>query len=201
MHYRCSSPGQATVADLYCPLHRPFIRQRLQHSVVHMHGWGADIYVEPQLGNIIGSPEGPIQFSMAFQHPVAHWYETSSLLSPQVTLVLPDLTEVPGDIAGYADDLARLRIVPNGLASYALEIMSKDSTVFDNSMARGGYCQNIAKRMVVPSLRSYLQQGILAVFSTGVRATRRRWKKDLMLCREIGANLVPFGLAVCLSKR
>ena len=115
-------------------------------------------WMVPQVGNFIGSAEGPVFFMAAFQRSVEDWLaRTEEFFSPVVLVDPCSVTaagEINGDISTFADDTFATRVVPEGDPVDALRLVELDDFHFNAAVSSGGWAQNKEKREIVPSFRS-----------------------------------------------
>ena len=78
-------------------------------------------------------------------------------LSPLLSLESPNGTVSDAGLQVYADDVFERRVVAGGTAEEAYSILRQTDASFDVAMQRRGYVQNMSKRVVVPELRSPLE--------------------------------------------
>jgi hypothetical protein len=145
--------------------HRPFFHQRIHNSVVLLPCEDTEekqTYI-PQQGNVIGGPEGPKFFSRAFNRTIEAWWDRTRCLGPQLHFKHPITKELQeAGLVVFADDIAAVRAIPDGLATTAAELLINDTITLDRGLGEGGWKQNVTKMETVPNLRKLGQNSLLA---------------------------------------
>jgi hypothetical protein len=120
---------------------------------------GEEVTVVPQLGNIVGSSEGPVLFSHAYNKHINHWLYLRQLGAPcpTITLLHPNGSVHEGAVVVFADDsLTRRVLEPDETLEMAAENLKKDDEISDIALGAGGWKQNRSKADVVPALKKKL---------------------------------------------
>jgi hypothetical protein len=154
---------QATLAELVPAArehdlgYRAFFKQKLVSSAVTFEADdGEEVTVLPMLGNIVGSSEGPVLFSHAYNKHIKHWLFLRQLGAPcpTITLMHPNGSVHEGAVVVFADDSLTRRVLEPGETLEAAAVgLAKDDGIFDIAMGAGGWKQNRSKADVVPAVK------------------------------------------------
>ena len=158
------------------------MQQRLAWSTIQLDGYDGTIYALPQMGNQIGSCEGPILFCLPYAAALVEWRWDTRQSSPNLTLESPGGKISDGGLQVFADDAFERRAGMSGEAAEAVSIMMESEASFDSAMGSRGYCQNPSKRVIVPEMRSQV-------------ANRRL--QQLVVDGEVAANTRHLGGQYC----
>ena len=108
---------EATLGANRCQrAHHAFFWQRLLNSTVHFGAHDGDAYYIPQVGNCIGSAEGPRFSARAFNKFVQRWWCQTKVASTDLVSVHPAGGTVGANLVVYADDVGEIRLVETGKA-------------------------------------------------------------------------------------
>ena len=133
-------------------------------------GYDGACFVRPGTGNQIVSSEGPTMFCYAYKHALAAWRMATRTLTPRLTLQAPNGgKKTDGTLQVFADDVFSRRLVKDGKASTAKNIIQEDGEKFDETMLESGFAQNVDKRVVVPELSSVKESRMLQTELKGGR--------------------------------
>ena len=85
------------------------------------------------------------------------WRWDSRKLSPALPLETPGGVMSDAGLQVFADDVFERRVVISGDADEAFAIMERSGELFDQAMEERGYVPKAGKRVVIPELRSPLE--------------------------------------------
>ena len=96
----------------------------------------------PQVGNLVGSTEGPVMFQRAYNGSVSEWLEHCENNEGQMAIKLIDPIDqevITGSFVGYADDTFKKKVIENGMVTDALQKSMEDEKAFNEYMQVGGW--------------------------------------------------------------
>jgi len=141
--------------------HHTMFKQRLVNSTVHLVAHDGEGYFIPEVGNCIGTSEGPTFFSRAYCKFIKRWWDASKYVAPEVLCEHPAGGDEIANMVTFAADVGSLRIVPRNMAWEAAQIITADNRIFDTTLSEGGWAQNRDKQQHVINLRKRGQNKLL----------------------------------------